>query len=324
MPRSDYWIKIFDSFPGHAKVRALARMMNWNLFEARGFLVSFWLLVASDAPDGVLTGLASPEAVLKALAIERADIRQAIIRALKTLRLVDVDADGVCRVHDWESGGGQLEKTRRGNNDRQRDCRERTRKGGQTDGAAGDADCHDDVTRESKSKGRETPPNPPQAGGGFADFQEKVFQLWREECGRVPVEVVKDNHTTRGVAMFAKLLGSDEIDLDTVRAAMRGFLAAKYGPDLAVAARMKSWSLKTCAESPSTYLPKRDPPRTPAAEAVRPELTVHWKLRCDTCGHKTGVYTSSSDDNPGPMPCTNVFAQPRCKGTMLVCDDNVN
>ena len=138
MPRSDYWIKIFDSLPNHWKVRHVQEAMGWNRFETVGFLVMFWLQVASDAPTGVLDELVSANDILKAIGLKdktkkaKKQWAKAIDAMLKA-RLLDIEpgddmeANSVHVLHDWTEGAGSLEAKR--HDDTQRQQRRRARSG---------------------------------------------------------------------------------------------------------------------------------------------------------------------------------------------------
>jgi hypothetical protein len=320
VPRSDYWIKIFDSFPDHPKVRELRRRLHWNAFEARGFLVSFWLLVASDAPTGVLTGLATPDGLLVALGIAQADMRRKILDALVGVGLVDVDADGLYRIHDWESGGGQLQQVRQADASRQRRRRdgmagaeeEAGKKGGEMENGRGisGAACHADVTPESKSKSNITPPNPPQAGGGFSEILLMVKAAWWGVCDRIGVVALDDAKTNLGAANFARQYQNGNITMPEIRQAMQHFADAKYG-DNRDAAKMRAWTLDTLAKSPSAWIGK-----TPAAAVSGGKRRI-WEFRCDVCGETAAVY--GTEDNPPPeYPCDRMpkLHGKTCPGTL--------
>ncbi len=312
MARSDYWIKVFDSLPGHWKVRHVQEAMGWNRFETVGFLVMFWLQVASDAPDGVLDKLVSVNGILKALGLKDktkkakeqfARVVSAMLEArlLEVETIDDVECERAYALHDWEDGGGKLQKTRTDDTVRQRNYRS----GGRNNGDP----CHADVTRESKSKEKETPPNPPQAGGGFRDFQNLVFDLWAEACGKVSVEVVRDNSTTRGIAAIAKQVQSGNVTADAVGRAMANFLRMKYsGSD---AAKMATWGVPALAKSLAAYIPKA----SAAAQSSSSGRCI--EMRCDTCGYVSFVRLPEGQSKcrccrphvPLAEPCSGVMEE---------------
>ena len=330
MSRSNYYIPVFDSLPGHRKERALRKAMGWNGFESVGFLVWFWLQVAADFPGGELPGLAELEATLRRvweaalIKPQRKTIRKVMdVLRDETIAWVDVEVIEnveVVMVHDWEDGAGMFAVKRSKEAEKKRLQRNAAKK--RVDSVPGTPEsCPQNVPGEKeKEKEITIPPTPPQAGGGFEDFQKLVFRLWEEECGRVPVAVVRDNPTTAGAANFAKRLMDETITEHTVRMAMRGFLAMKYGTDAQMARKTANWNLNTVSKAPSSFLQKEDAAASPEAEAEAVEETREpmacWIMRCDTCGGTFAFDSPEADGVPGDAPCFRGLGKSRCKGVM--------
>ena len=167
MPRSDYYIPVFDSLPGHKKEMALRETMGWNGFESVGFLVWFWLRVAADFPNGELPGLDGLAATLrnvwKAAGIKpkRKQI-QLVAKALcdENAPLVEVEIVEdvpVVIVHDWEDGAGMFALKRKKEADKKRLQRA---KQAQSDVPGTPDPCPPDVPGEKETQNSETRNNP--------------------------------------------------------------------------------------------------------------------------------------------------------------------
>lgn len=293
MPRSDYYIPVFDELPGHKKTRDLRKAMDWNRFEIVGFLTLFWLQVAADFPNGELPGLESLNATLREIwsaakfELKRERI-QFVAKALIDAGFIDPpDESGRLSIHDWDDGAGMFAKKRLYEREKKRAQRAAQRaaeqaaaqQNGMESVPGTPADCPSDVPGEKGKRKKETiPPNPPPAGGDFSHFQKLVMDEWRAACGAEKVEAVGDNKTEQAVATLAKQIMAGKITIEQVRKGMIRFLHLKYhGPD---AAKMATWSLLTFAKNPSAYQPNGNDPKSPGKHGEMAFIS----MRCDSCG----------------------------------------
>jgi hypothetical protein len=103
------WLKIYRTFPGHPKTKALAFELEDH--NALAYLVRLWAWCADNAPDGRIKGKHAPATVEDAAGWRGEP--GFLFQSLLDIGWLDAVEDGV-QVHDWdEYAGAHKEKARR-------------------------------------------------------------------------------------------------------------------------------------------------------------------------------------------------------------------
>lgn len=115
---ASYFIPVFDDLPNHPKTRRLMRSLGLSKVSTLGHLLLFWLWSSSYTKDGDLSPLLVEE-------IEEGALWKgtpgAFVEGLLEVGFVDTNMV----IHDWQTGGGRLEKARKENAEKQARFREK-------------------------------------------------------------------------------------------------------------------------------------------------------------------------------------------------------
>lgn len=285
MPRSNYYIPVFDSLPGNRKERAFRSAMGWNEFESIGFLAKFWMQVASDAPAGVLAGPDDLKEVLRAAGIRKKRL-QPVADLLLGVGLLDRLDDGGYAVHDWDQGAGMFAIKREKERVRKRALRsaksagtEKKNRDGEETGGDGRSDGRPGDVPDEKRKGngeKETsPPTPPPDAGGRDEeifspsTYQAVLETYRRAAKATPGRgFAPDGNTRLGARRLAAEIEAGHLTLDGLEKAAMAILADP---------RKRDWGLRGIAENYGQYLPGT------ATEKRRAPL-VKVTFTCKKCG----------------------------------------
>lgn len=105
------WIKAHDTLLRHRKVRQVAVALGLRPVHVRGHLLTLWLTVLGEAPDGDLTGW-GPDDI--AAAAEYEGDPGELVNALLSAGLLDADGEpGHYAIHAWMEHAGSIINARR-------------------------------------------------------------------------------------------------------------------------------------------------------------------------------------------------------------------
>lgn len=122
------WFQVFADLPGHEKTRKLRDGLGLkNSYEAVGLIICIWSWAAVHAPSGELKEM-KPQDLADAAGWRKS--AKNLLRALVDSGFLD-ESEGGYSLHDWDNHQGLLQdaidRSKRGNADRQRRWRERKR-----------------------------------------------------------------------------------------------------------------------------------------------------------------------------------------------------
>lgn len=134
MTQTGLHIQLMLSFRNHRKVKRVARELGLTMRDARGLLVTLWLEVLDQAPDGILEGWEDDDI---ANAAEWTEDPRQLVAALEKAQLIHWDLDGpdlpVPIINDWSEYCGLTRIQEKRAKDRERKRKSRAVKNGHCD-----------------------------------------------------------------------------------------------------------------------------------------------------------------------------------------------
>ena len=117
------FIELHTSFRGNRKIKRLATALNVSRVTCRGHLVTLWLAVLEQAPDGFLEDWDATDVAENA---EWDGDPKIFVDALVANRLLD-EEEGVFTIHDWSDYSQFLKAAKKTTQNRERKRAQRAR-----------------------------------------------------------------------------------------------------------------------------------------------------------------------------------------------------